>query len=90
MTAGAEAPGGRVQIMPLGPDVEVRVELVTDHVWFGPAIDLRVWRRPPEGAGEICFSPTSEGFRLPLYMAEVLCHAMRTASEFHVAGPSER
>lgn len=76
------------QIMPLGPDVEIRVELVTDPVWFGPALDIALWRRPPEG--ERCFSRTGAGFRLPIYMIEVLAYAMRTAAEQHVRGPSEK
>lgn len=79
-----------IKAVPLGADVEIRVELVTDPVWFGPALDLRLWRRPPEGTGEIGFSPTAAGFRLPLYLAEVLCFAMQSAGELDVKGPSRR
>lgn len=77
---------------PITADTEIRVELVTDPVHFGPTLDVRLYRRAPDDTSEWAWRGTVAGFRLPVALAPLLAAAIRQvadrgATQASTAGP---
>ena len=64
--------------VPLGPDTELRIDVVEDSPAERPLLDLRLCRRSTDDTG---LYPTAAGFRVPLHLAGLVAEAIRIAGQ---------
>jgi hypothetical protein len=82
-----------VSAVPLGADVEVRIQALEDATADGQLLlDVRLYRRSLEDISDIAFCPTSAGFRVPLHLSGLVADgirhvAVRAAEQLAIAPP---
>jgi hypothetical protein len=65
-----------VTAVPLGPDTELRVEVVADSD-DRPMLDVRLFRRAPDDSSGLY--PTHAGLRVPAHLAALVAEAIKVA-----------